>query len=89
MQTVKIWLKSVLLPFGLVRNNLTSLMRFELIYRILTMFVFFPLITWIYRLLPFVNKTSVITTQNLKRVVLNPLSWIVMAVIIFLMTVCA
>ena len=89
MQTVKIWLKSVLLPFGLVRNNLTSLMRFELIYRILTMFVFFPLITWIYRLLPFVNKTSVITTQNLKRVVLNPLSWIVMAVVIFLMTVFA
>lgn len=89
MQRLKEWLQSVLLPFGLVRENVGGLVRFEVFYRILTYLVFFPLLTWLYRLLPFVNGTSVIASYNIKRVAFNPLSWIVLALTAVLMTLFA
>ena len=80
------WLMRVLVPFGLVRENLRGIMLFEALYRLLVWLVFFPILTWIYRLLPFVNGTSIIAAYNINRVFRNPLSWLVFALIAVLMT---
>ena len=44
------WLRSILRPFGLLRENIKSLIAFEVIFRILTFLVLFPLMTWAQRL---------------------------------------
>ena len=44
------WLRSILRPFGLLRENTKSLIAFEVIFRILTFLVLFPLMTWAQRL---------------------------------------
>ena len=83
------WLMRVLVPFGLVRENLRGIMLFEALYRLLVWLVFFPILTWIYRLLPFVNGTSIIAAYNINSVFRNPLSWLVFLLLAVLMTVFA
>ena len=83
------WLQAAFTPFGLLRRNLKSLICFELIYRLLTLMVFFPLLTWMQRLFLLFNKTSAIAAYNLQSFLRNPLTWLVLLAMGFLITVFA
>ena len=54
------WLRGVLRPFGLLRENLKSLIAFEVIFRLLAFLVLFPILTWAQRLWLIGNRTKVI-----------------------------
>ena len=76
-------------PIHLLRRNLKGLIGFELIYRTLTILVFFPLLTWVERLILVVNHTSNIAAYNYKRTYRNPMTWLVLLVIIILLSIFA
>ena len=80
------WLKSVLRPFGLLRENIKSLIAFEMIFRILTFLVLFPILTWTQRLWLIGNRTEVIAWYNAGSFVKNPVTWVVLLFMIFLMS---
>ena len=44
------WLRGVLSPFGLLMENIKSLIAFEIVFRILCLLVLFPLLSWAQRL---------------------------------------
>ena len=71
------WFKSILQPFGLLRENIRSLIGFEVIFRLLTFVVIFPLMTWAQRLWLVANNTKVIAWYNASKFVRNPISWII------------
>ena len=71
------WLKSIVQPFGLLKENIRSLIGFEFLFRILTFVVIFPLMTWAQRLWLVANNTKVIAWYNVGQFVKNPISWVV------------
>ena len=79
------WFKSILRPFGLLRENIKSLIAFEVIFRILTFLVLFPLMTWAQRLWLVANKTKVIAWYNVGTFIKNPVTWIVFFFMILLL----
>ena len=79
------WFKSILRPFGLLRENIKSLIAFEVIFRILTFLVLFPLMTWAQRLWLVANKTKVIAWYNVGSFIKNPVTWIVFFFMILLL----
>ena len=83
------WLKGVLSPFGLLRENIKSLIGFEVIFRILTFLVLFPIMTWSQRIFLISNKTRVIAWYNAPEFVRNPVTWIVLAAIVLLLVAAA
>ena len=89
MQKLKIWFTSIFAPFWLLKQNFGSLIRFELLYRALALLVFFPVLTWMQRLLLLVNGTSNVTADNAKTFLCNPLTWVVLFFMCVAMTVCA
>ncbi len=89
-KSIGTYLKSLFIiirdSLNLVRKNLKGIIGFELLYRILVYLVVFPLLSWLQRLLTVVNRTSVIAAFNIRRVMMNPLSWIIFALVILVMT---
>ena len=83
------FLKTAFSPLGLLRWNLRSLICFELIYRLLTLMVFFPLLTWMQRLFLVFNKTSTIASYNLSSFLRNPMTWFVLLLMGITITVFA
>ncbi len=83
------WLKGVLRPFALMKENSRSLIAFEVIFRILTFLVLFPIMTWMQRLWLIGNKTKVIAWYNAGTFVRNPISWIVFFVMILMLVAAA
>ena len=83
------WIKDAIAPLYLLRKNLKSLILFELIYRLLTLMVFFPVLTWMERLFLLFNKTSTIAAYNLHSFLRNPMTWIVLLLMGILITVFA
>lgn len=79
------WLKSITQPFGLLRENIRSLIGFEFIFRILTFVVIFPLMTWAQRLWLVANNTKVIAWYNASKFVKNPISWIIFIFMLLLL----
>ena len=79
------WLKSVLRPFGLLRENIKSLIAFEVIFRILTFLVLFPVLTWAQRLWLIGNGTKVIAWYNAGEFIKNPVTWVVLIFMILLL----
>lgn len=79
------WLKSITQPFGLLRENIRSLIGFEFIFRILTFVVIFPLMTWAQRLWLVANNTKVIAWYNAGKFVKNPISWIIFIFMLLLL----
>ena len=79
------WLKGVLRPFGLLRENLKSLVAFEITFRILCFLVLFPILTWAQRLWLIGNKTKVIAWYNADSFIKNPITWIVFLLMILLL----
>ena len=77
--------KNVFSPFGLLSENGKSLIAFEMIFRMLVYLVLFPILTWSQRLWLIGNRTKVIAWYNAGSFVKNPLTWIVMILMIFLM----
>ena len=78
--------KSVFSPFGLLSENGTSLIAFEMIFRMLVYLVLFPILTWSQRLWLIGNRTNVIAWYNAGSFVKNPMTWIVMILMMFLMS---
>ena len=76
------WLRGVLRPFGLLRENLKSLIAFEVIFRLLAFLVLFPILTWAQRLWLIGNRTKVIAWYNAKHFFMNPITWIVFLMMI-------
>ena len=79
------WLKGVLRPFALMKENSRSLIAFEVIFRILTFLVLFPIMTWMQRLWLIGNKTKVIAWYNAGTFIRNPISWIVFFVMVLML----
>ena len=79
------WLKGVLRPFTLMKENSISLISFEIIFRILTFLVLFPIMTWTQRLWLISNKTKVIAWYNVGSFVRNPLSWLVLLAMVLML----
>ena len=79
------WLKGVLRPFALMKENSRSLIAFEVIFRILTFLVLFPIMTWMQRLWLIGNKTKVIDWYNAGTFIRNPISWIVFFVMVLML----
>lgn len=73
-------------PFYLVRKNYRSLIRFLVSYRLLCLFIFFPLLIYAERLMLVVNGTSNLAAYNVKGFLLNPLIWI-LAILIFILVI--
>ena len=76
-------------PLNLLRRNLKSLIGFELVYRLLTILVFFPLLTWMQRLFLVANRSSNIAAYNVKQLYRNPFAWLIMLVMMTLLTIFA
>ena len=72
------WLKRVLSPIWLLKENVRSLIGFEIVFRLLTFLVIFPILTWTQRLWLVGNRTKVIAWYNAKEFLLNPITWIVL-----------
>ena len=83
------WLRGVLRPFGLLRENLKSLIAFEVIFRLLAFLVLFPILTWAQRLWLIGNRTKVIAWYNAKNFFMNPVTWIVFVLMILLLAAAA
>ena len=79
------WLKGVLRPFALMKENSISLIVFEVLFRILTFLVLFPIMTWMQRLWLIGNKTKVIAWYNAGSFIRNPISWLVFFVMILML----
>ena len=83
------WLKSVIRPVALMKENLKSLIGFEIVFRILTFLVLFPILTWAQRLWLLGNKTKVIAWYNAGSFARNPVTWIVGFAMVFLLVAAA
>ena len=83
------WFRSVIRPFALMKENSKSLIGFEVIFRILTFLVLFPILTWAQRLWLIGNKTKVIAWYNAGSFATNPITWIVGIGMIFLLVAAA
>lgn len=83
------WFRSVIRPFALMKENSKSLIGFEVIFRILTFLVLFPIMTWAQRLWLIGNKTRVIAWYNAGSFATNPITWIVGIGMIFLLVAAA
>ena len=79
------WLKRVLSPIWLLKENVRSLIGFEIVFRLLTFLVIFPILTWTQRLWLVGNRTKVIAWYNAKEFLLNPITWIVLIFMIMLL----
>ena len=78
----KNWYKTIVEPFELIKENFGSLVAYEVLFRVLTFLVLFPIIAWAEKLWLVGNKTNVIAWYNVGSFVKNPLSWIVLFFII-------
>ena len=83
------WLRGVLSPFGLLMENIKSLIAFEIVFRILCLLVLFPLLSWAQRLWLIGNRTRVIAWYNAGSFVKNPITWIVLIAMILLLAAAA
>lgn len=79
------WLKRVLSPIWLLKENVRSLIGFEIVFRLLTFLVIFPILTWTQRLWLVGNRTKVIAWYNAKEFLLNPITWIVLIFMIMVL----
>ena len=79
------WLKGVLSPIWLLKENIRSLIAFEFVFRLLTFLVIFPIMTWTQRLWLLGNKTRVIAWYNARDFLTNPITWIVLLFMILLL----
>ena len=83
------WLKAVLKPFGLLRENIKSLIAFAIVFRILLLLVLFPILTWAQRLWLIGNNTKIIAWYNAGSFIKNPITWIVLLGMILLLAAAA
>ena len=79
------WLKGVLSPIWLLKENIRSLIAFEFFFRLLTFLVIFPIMTWAQRLWLIGNGTRVIAWYNAHSFLRNPITWIVLLFMILLL----
>jgi glycerophosphoryl diester phosphodiesterase len=61
------------------------LIGFEIVFRLLTFLVIFPILTWTQRLWLVGNRTKVIAWYNAKEFLLNPITWIVLIFMIMVL----
>jgi len=81
--------RSVRTPVSLVFANLRGLVNFEIQYRLLCLFVFFPVLIYIERLLLVVNGYTNITWENTAETLRNPLTWLTLVLLVVAVTLFA
>ena len=74
-------------PLKLLAANLKGMVLFQVLYRIVTMLIFFPVLIYVERALLVVNNSSTLTQANAIKAMMNPLTWMVLIVMWFLMSV--
>ena len=74
----KSWYESIVEPFKMITENFGSLVAYEVLFRILSFLVLFPIIAWAEKLWLVGNKTNVIAWYNVGSFIKNPISWIVL-----------
>ena len=79
------WYRGVVRPFELIKDNFGGLVGFTVAFRLLTFFVLFPILTWTERLWLITNKTKVIAWYNIISFIKNPVTWIVLIIMIALL----
>ncbi len=75
-------LKDFFYPYKMIRINLRGMISFELMYRLLSMLVFFPSLVGIERLLLLVNQHTNITAHNARSIFYNPLTYLVLILMV-------
>lgn len=86
---LKTFFRTMLMPYWKVFPNLGSIVFFELIYRFLSILVFFPSLGALQRVLLWVNSTTNVAQYNAGHMLLNPLSWAVLLVQGIMLTIFA
>lgn len=86
---IKQFFRTMLAPYGKTFMNLSSILCFELIYRLLSMLVFFPTLNAMQRVLLWVNHSTNVAAYNAGHMLRNPLSWIVLLVQGIMLTIFA
>ena len=81
----KFWYREVIRPFELIKDNFGGLVGFTVAFRLFTFFVLFPILTWTERLWLITNKTKVIAWYNIISFIKNPVTWIVLIIMIALL----
>ncbi len=89
MKRIRNLVRRAMLPFAQMRGNTLSLIKFEIIYKLMTIFIFFPILSWMMRLLLIVNGTKVVAAFNASSLLTNPLTWVVGLVTVILLTIFA
>lgn len=89
MEKCKKILIDFLLPYRMVWKNVGSMVRFEIGYRLLSMLVFFPSLVGLERMLLFVNAKTNVAAYNAKSLAYNPLTWLVLALMVVMVGVYA
>ena len=74
-------------PLKLLAANLKGMVLFQVLYRIVTMLIFFPVLIYVERALLVVNNSSTLTQANAIKAMMNPMTWMVLIVMWFLMSV--
>ncbi len=82
-------IRRLLTPYFIIRKNLKGIIFFELVYRLLSFLVFFPCLTAMERVLLFVNRKSNIAAFNALKLLINPLTWLVLALMVIFLGICA
>ncbi len=82
-------LKQLLSPYRIIQKNLKGIFFFELVYRLMSFLVFFPCLVALERVLLFVNRKSNVAAFNALRLLINPLTWVVLALMVVLLGVSA
>lgn len=68
----------------IVRKNLGSIIVFEILYKTLAYFLFIPLLGRLSTFMLQLSGTTYLADNNMKKVILNPLTWLIMIVILYL-----
>ncbi len=73
-------------PFGLIKKNFKGIYYFQVLFKLTIVLILFPLLDFIKDQIMTVNHTSSVTMANFYTVAKNPLTWLILIVIIFVVT---
>ena len=82
----KNWYESIMEPLALIKENFSGFVLYELMYRFLAFLVLFPVLSWTEKLWLVGNNTSVIAWYNVRSIIKNPFSWIVLLLMVLMIT---
>ena len=73
-------------PLALLHANMKGMVYFQMLYRAMCMVIFFPVLIYVEKLLLVVNNKTNLTQANALSALLNPLTWLVLLTMWFLIS---